>query len=97
MTDAIGQNDEILVPIQQLTLLEQLTGKSRAEKTRTGPARSMEDQHSIADDTRCIPNRCADRPVMQLEFRKRFAAGETEILNHVIALDRCRIGGGDSG
>src|SRR5689334_16813142 len=97
MTDTVRQNDEILIAVQHLPLLEQLPGEACAEKARTGASSAMKNQYRIADDAGCIGNRCADSPVVQLEFWNCFAARETEILNYIVALNGRRIRGGDDG
>ena len=51
MTDAVRQYDEMLVAVEKLSSIEQLTGESRAQESASCPSGPVQDQYGIAHDT----------------------------------------------
>src|SRR5207342_1803687 len=89
--DRIGNDDEVCVAVEQLSLLEELPGEIGGEKIRTGPAGTVQQQHRVPDDTGLIAPRRADRPVVQPQLGYHFACLESEISDDVVTFDGCGI------
>jgi hypothetical protein len=93
MANGIGQDDEVLVPIEELTLVEEETRKRLREESAAGAAGPVKDENGIADDTLRIPYRGADGGVVKPELRQHFAASEPEIARHEVAFYGSRMSG----
>jgi hypothetical protein len=89
--DAVGQDDEILLSTQRLTVSEQYSAKFVGQKSQTRSTRAVHDQDGITHDPRVISDGCSERSVMQLEFRHGFAAFELKVGQREIMFIRCWI------
>src|SRR5688572_22342869 len=106
MTDAVGHDAEILAGVQRLSSAEQLAGEFRTDELPATATGAVSDEHGIPDDALRVLLRLAEDAVVNAQFRQRFAAGETEILQRDITFggrrilrgaDRVRCEQGDAG
>ena len=84
--DVVRQHDVILRRIQQLSRSKQHAGKIRRQKLRARPARSVHDQHRVVHVPLRIAMRRAQRSVVQLHLRQRFARPEMKIVRQIVPL-----------
>ena len=94
VTDAIRHDDEKLHRAKRLARAEKFAGKFRPDELPAAAGGAVGNQNRIAHDAFVVFHRFAKRPVMDLQFRQRFARGEFEIANDVIAFRRRQIFGG---
>jgi len=91
VADAIGEDDEILACIEQLSGAKELAGELGADELRPAARGAVQNQNRIARDSLRVAPRLTERAVMDAQFRQRRAGGEFEILEHDIVLGRCGI------
>ncbi len=91
VTDSVRKNDEKFCGIERLVFSEKFTGKFRPDELGAAAGCPVHDQHCVGDFSLCIFVDLAEGPIMNLQFGQRFARGEFEITNCVIAFDRRRI------
>jgi hypothetical protein len=83
----------MFVSVEDLSLIEQLSAESCVQETASRTAGAVHDQDGITHYTVRIAYRCADRPVVDLEFRQDFTCLELEILYDEVSLNWSRISG----
>src|SRR5207302_11063345 len=86
--NSIRQDDEEFCRIERLTIAEKFAGKLRSNELRAASSRSMHDQHCVRRLALRIFLRLPQGAVMDAQLRQRFATGEFEIANRVIAFRR---------
>ena len=96
VAEVVGQDDEVLLGIEQLTFAEQLAGESGHIELFSTAGGAMHDEHCITDHALFVALRLAHRAVVDFQFRQRGAVVEMEIVNDVIALGWRRIFGGSN-
>ncbi len=92
--DAVGQHDEVASGVERLSGAKQLTRELGPDELRAAAAGAVTDEHGIAHDALGVLLRCAQRPIVNPQFRQRFAVREMEIAQHEVAFDRGRVVGG---
>ncbi len=85
MTDAVGKNDEITLRVEELPRSKQFSGKDGLQELAARAAGAMENQNGIRHASLRISCRLAERGVVQVQFRQRFARAKFEILDHKIS------------
>src|SRR5262252_6635049 len=97
MADSVGQNDEVLRRVEQLSGPKKDVAKNGSKKLRSGAARAMSNQHGVLRCTRTVSFQRANRAVVHFQFRQSLAAAKVKILNDVITFDGRRVVSGRRG
>ena len=88
VADIVGQGQEVAPRVEGLLFAEELPGETVGEKTGAGAAGPVEDENRIIRFPRGIAMQRPDGPVVDAQFRQRFAAIEFEVAEGEVALDR---------
>src|ERR1041385_3565713 len=91
MTNSVGQDDEVLGSVQQLSRSEQNVRKRWIKQTGAGATGAVPRQYGIRGDPGAVGLQRADSAVVHLQFRQRLAAAKMKILNYIVAFDGLRI------
>ena len=83
--DVVGQDDVILLDVEQPAGNKQHAGELRPQELVTAAACAMHDEHRVRDAARFVAHGRAQRRVMQAQRVERLAVGEFEILDDVVA------------
>ena len=89
VADAIRQNDEVVLCVQQLAGAEKNSRERRGEKSAPSSAGSVADDYGVADFAARVAFWRSQRVIVQLQFGQRFAGTEMEIANRVVTLLQC--------
>jgi hypothetical protein len=84
VTDPVGQDDEVLRRVQQLSWSKELTGIRPRHEAAAGAGRAVQDEHSVANRARPVASRCSQREVVNAQRGHRIARGKNEILEDEI-------------
>src|SRR6185369_5430971 len=87
MAQAIRKDDEIFGGIEQLTRSEKDVRESRIQQTGPGTTRAVANPDGVLSYAGTVCFQSANRSVVHVQFRQRFAALKMKILDDVIAFD----------
>src|ERR1700678_1024407 len=92
MAYSVVQDDEVAIGVERLILAEQYAGEPVHEEAVPAPARAVQDEHRVGDTAVLVAPGFAERGEVNPQLRQRFARGEMEIGDDVIALDGLECG-----
>src|SRR5258705_10775387 len=87
MAQAIGKDDEVFGRVEQLSWSKKNIRESSIQQTASGAARAVANPYRVLGHAGTVCFQSADGAVVHIQFRQRFAALKTKILDDVIAFD----------